>query len=101
MEASTTKAMERVRDALLEGQPIPADAQAALTAEERAEIASLAATAILTRDTLHAPAPSPEAEAEALRRATDAVTARPPSSERGPERSGVGGWFARLRGKRK
>ena len=62
-----TQAMQRALDALLDGRPIPEEARRALSPAERAEIASLAATAVLTRMALHAPQPSPEAEESSLR----------------------------------
>lgn len=52
--APPSEALRRVMDALLDGLPPPADAQAALTEAEQAEVAGLVRTANLTRLTLQA-----------------------------------------------
>lgn len=68
--------MRRVVDALLAGEPVPPDAHAVLTEAERAEVASLARTAHLTKLTLARPEPSAEMEAASLERAHAAFTRR-------------------------
>ena len=102
MEAKSTEAIQRVRDALLEGSPVPEGAQAALTDAERAEIASLAAVAMLTKTALHAAEPPPHAEGASLHRAQGILATRRPASARRPmrTRAGIAGWFARFLGKR-
>jgi hypothetical protein len=81
----TSEAMRRVVDALLEGQPAPPDAQAALTEAERAEVAALARTAHFAAATLRRPDPPDGAEAAALDRARRALAARPPSPNGAPD----------------
>jgi hypothetical protein len=76
MEKTTSKSMQRVVDALVAGEPIPADAQAKLTDAERSEVAALARTAHLTKLTLARPEPSAEREAAALAKARDAYGQR-------------------------
>jgi hypothetical protein len=61
--------LRRVLEALLEGEAPPADAEAALTEAERAEIAALGRISHLTYLTLHQPEPSAGAEEKALDRA--------------------------------
>jgi hypothetical protein len=68
--------MRRVLSALMEGETPPSDAHAALTAEERAEIAVLGRTANLAYLTLHQPEPSTLAQAKALDRARNEMTRR-------------------------
>jgi hypothetical protein len=100
--------MRRVLDALYAGEPVPSDAQAALSDEERAQVAALARTAHLTRLTLQRPDPSAEVEAAALRKAHEALAAQhqrgggggiassPASDPKGPRPS----WLDRLFGKK-
>ena len=76
MEKTISKSMQRVVDALVAGEPVPADAQAALTDAERSEVAALARTAHLTKLTLARPEPTAEMEAAALARARDAYEQR-------------------------
>ena len=103
MEATTTSmtfssdAMERVVGALLDGEPVPHDAHARLTDEERAELAGLVATASLTRTVLQATAPPPQAEEASFRRIQDSVRAQshaaaPPAP---PDATGHSGWLSR------
>lgn len=97
METSTSKPisepMGRVLDALFEGQPIPSDAQAALTEEERTEVASLARTAHLTSLTLNQPDPTDTQEQTARQKATDALANLPKSGPEKPESQGS--WWSR------
>jgi|GEM_PF-5358860 hypothetical protein len=60
--------MRRVMEALLEGNPPPAEYQAQLTEAEKQEIAALARTARLTALTLERPTPNPESEEKSLLR---------------------------------
>ena len=76
MEKTISKSMQRVVDALVAGEPVPAEAQAALTDAERSEVAALARTAHLTKLTLARPEPTAEMEAAALARARDAYEQR-------------------------
>jgi len=77
MDASTiSEPMRRVLDALLAGEPVPPEAQARLTDAERAEVASLARTAHLTKLTLAKPEPTAEMEAASLARAHAAFAQR-------------------------
>src|SRR5687767_5663441 len=76
MEKTISKPMQRVVDALVAGEPVPADAQEALTDTERSEVAALARTAHLTKLTLARPEPTVEMEAAALARARDAYEQR-------------------------
>ncbi|MES2464523.1 MAG: hypothetical protein V4671_28510 [Armatimonadota bacterium] len=76
MEKTISKTMQRVVDALVAGEPVPAEAQAALTDAERSEVAALARTAHLTKLTLAKPEPTAEMEAAALARARDAYEQR-------------------------
>lgn len=76
MEKTISKSMQRVVDALVAGEPVPADAQAAMTDAERSEVAALARTAHLTKLTLARPEPTAEMEAAALARARDAYEQR-------------------------
>ena len=76
MEKTISKSMQRVVDALVAGEPVPADAQAALPEAERGEVAALARTAHLTKLTLARPDPTAEMEAAALARARDAYEQR-------------------------
>ena len=95
-----SKAKERAVDALLEDERVPDDVRRALTDDERAEVAGLAATARLTRSVLQAPEVPPHAEASSLRRAQAAVTARPPSAPdtaAARPRTGFLAWLARWR----
>jgi len=91
--------MERVVGALLDGAPIPHDAHARLTDEERAELAGLAATAALTRTVLQTPAPPPQAEEASLRRLQDSVhthsQAAAPSALPIPSDTAGSGWLSR------
>jgi hypothetical protein len=104
MEIKTTEAMERVLDALYEGEPPPADAQALLTEAERSEITALAATAVLTRTALQVPDPPAHVEEASLRRAQAAIAAHPPASAAEeareaprPRRSWLPEWLTRRR----
>lgn len=79
-----SSAMQRALDALFDDKPLPEEAPGALSPEERAEIASLAATAVLARRVLHAPQPSREAEESSLRRAERHLGAQRPSRSAAP-----------------
>ena len=97
------EAIEQVRDALLEGAPVPAEALARLTPTERAEIAAMTATAVLARTALREQeAPSPEAEAASLHRARSVLgTQQPPRKGDTPRPGGgIAGWLARWLGRR-
>lgn len=71
-----SRPMRLALEALLDDAPPPADALAALTDEERAELASLARTANLTSLTLHQPDPNPDAQANAWAQAEKALDRR-------------------------
>jgi hypothetical protein len=64
----------------MEGEAPPSDAHAALTTEERAEIAALGRTANLAYLTLHQPEPSTAAQAKALDRARNEMVRRQPAA---------------------
>jgi len=106
MDLTISEPMRRVLDALYAGEPVPSDAQAALSDEERAQVAALARTAHLTRLTLQRPDPSAEVEAAALRKAHEAMAAQlqrggglassPASDPKAPRPS----WLDRLFGKK-
>ena len=84
MEKTISKSMQRVIDALVAGETVPADAHAALTDAERSEVAALARTAHLTKLTLARPEPTAEMEAAALARARDAYEQRRAGDARQP-----------------
>jgi hypothetical protein len=65
--------MRRVLDALYTGEPVPPDAQAALSEEERVQVAAIARTAHLTRLALNKPEPTAEMEAASLAKAQTAL----------------------------
>lgn len=91
METKTTPALQRALDALLEGKPIPEELHATLNEAERAEVAALSATAVLTRAVLHHGEPSPQAEESSLRRVQGTVPTRPalPTEAAPPPRRGL------------
>ncbi len=114
--------MRRVLEAMVAGEAIPPDAHAALSDEERQEVAALARTAHLTRITLHQPEPTQEMEARALARAQATLAARPagasgrggadapapaassggsPAGYDAPEDESFFRWLGRLFGKRR
>lgn len=99
---SLSEPMRRIVEALVEGVPVPSDAEAALTPEERAEVASLARTANLTYLTLQQPDPPADAEARSLARARDALSQRPPTppAEEVRPRPALLAWLERLRNRR-
>ncbi|MBC8102519.1 MAG: hypothetical protein H7Z41_08005 [Cytophagales bacterium] len=76
MEKTISKPMQRVVDALVEGRTVSPDDQAALSEDERREVAALARTAHLTKLTLARPDPTAEMAAAALARARDAYEQR-------------------------
>lgn len=78
MDEPLSDPMRRVLEAMVAGEPVPLDAQAALTATEQGEIAALARTANLTYLTLQLPDPSPEAEERSLEQAQQELIRRPP-----------------------
>jgi sugar phosphate isomerase/epimerase len=91
--------LRKAVEALVVGLPIPAETEAALTPDERAELNALVHTAQLTYLTLQQPAPPPEAEARSLAKAQDALAGRPPV---GPDRDtkprpALLAWWERLR----
>ena len=94
--------LRRVLEAIVEGIPVPADADAALSPEERAEVAALARTANLTYLTLQQPEPPAEAEARSLALAQDALAQRPPTTppEEVRPRPALLAWLERLRNRR-
>ena len=96
-EPPISEPMRRVAEALIEGVTPPPDAQAALTVEERAEIAALVRTARLTNLTLHQPEAAPEVEAQAWSKAQEALKERPaiPVPEDAP-RSRLREWLERV-----
>lgn len=67
--------LRRVLDALLDGRPVSAEDQAALTPDDREELQALARTAHLTGLTLHQPDPPTPAEIAALEKAQAALVA--------------------------
>ena len=84
-------------EALIEGAPPPPDAQAALTEEERAEVAALVRTARLTHLTLQQPDPPTGAADAALARAQDALAKHPlTGASEGEARSPLREWWDRL-----
>lgn len=88
--------MRRVLDALLDGQPAPPDAQAALSDAEQAQVAALARTAQVTRLTLQRPEPTAEIEQRSFDRVQQALAtgaSRPVPSGTPPERHS---WWDRL-----
>ena len=102
MEGTTSTAMQRVRDALLEGNPVPPEAHAALTDEERAEVAGLAVTATLVYTALQTPDPPAEAEASSLKQVTEIVAAQPPAASADNRRPNIVGAVTRwLRSRKK
>jgi sugar phosphate isomerase/epimerase len=94
--------MRRIVEALVEGIPVPPDAEAALTPDERAEVGALVRTANLTYLTLQQPDPPTEAEARSLARAQDALSQRPPVpvTEEIRPRPALLAWLERLRNRR-
>jgi hypothetical protein len=81
--------LRKAVEALVVGLPIPAETEAALTPDERAELNAL----------VQQPAPPPEAEARSLAKAQDALAGRPPV---GPDRDtkprpALLAWWERLR----
>lgn len=79
-DSPISEAAQRVAEALIAGDPPPPDAQAALSNEEKAEIAAMIRTARLTYLTLHQPEPGADAEEKALAKAKDALQNRPPDT---------------------
>ena len=94
--------MQRVLGALLEGDPVPDGARAALSDAERAEIDALRVAAVLTRTALHRGEPAPQAEAASLRRAQGALTthSRPKAPAPAVRRTGIVARIARWLGRR-
>ena len=87
-------------DALLDGLPPPADAQAALSDAERDEVAGMVRTANLMRLTLHAAAEAEKTENgenAALQKAQVALQNRVPlSATVGENGSAAPNWWTRL-----
>lgn len=105
MDLTISEPMRRVLDALYAGEPVPPDAQAALSEEERAQVAALARTAHLTRLTLNKPEPSAEVEAAALRKAHEAMAAHQqrvggPATSPAADPKARPSWIDRLFGKK-
>ena len=114
-----SEAMRRVLEAMVAGEPVPPEAHASLSEEERREVASLARTSHVTRLALNQPEPTLEMEAKALARAqaTLATTsAARPAGAAAPSIAGGAGaappqeeaddgtflqWLARIFGKRR
>ncbi len=93
--------MRQVLEALLEGLPAPPDALAALSSDEKAEVAAFVRATHLIRLTLQSPLPSEEAEAASLARARAVATRLPATGNAPPAtpRPALLAWLARLRGK--
>jgi hypothetical protein len=96
-------AARRVVEALIEGAPVSPHDREALTEAERAEVASFARTAHLTRLTLQNENPDPTAEQASLDRARTQLASRPPGtvSPQPPATTPTGGfpaWVKRLIG---
>jgi len=122
-----SEAMRRVLEAMVAGEPVPPEAHASLSEEERREVAALARTAHVTRLALNQPEPTLEMEAKALARAQATLATNgaarpagatplappPPSRSSGPGGGGGGPqpdepedesflqWLARIFGKRR
>ena len=77
-EEPLSEPMRRVLEAMVAGEPVPVDAEEALTPTEQGEIAALARAANLTYLTLQQPNPSSEAEERSLERAQRELARRPP-----------------------
>lgn len=108
--------MRQVMEALVAGLPAPANAQAALSDTEKAEVAAFARTSHLAKLALAKSEPPDEAEEKARARAQSALNARPlsdadrkrfhqnnPSLSPASPSGGAGAlraWWDRLRGKR-
>jgi hypothetical protein len=103
LDEPISEPMRRVLEAMVAGEPVPLDAQAALTLQEQGEIAALARVANLTYLTLQQPDPSAEAEERSLEQAQRELARRPPSVRpvtSPPPRPVLLVWLDRLRGRR-
>ena len=97
MNVSISEPMRHALDALYEGIPAPPEVYAALTPDERAEVASLARTASFVRLSLNQPVPTVETEAAALARAHEAMRRQTPASRQDEKPAPEGeNWFTRL-----
>jgi hypothetical protein len=102
--------LRRVMEALVAGLPAPPDAQAALSEDEKAQVAAMGRTSRLVKVALDKGEPPPGAEEAARARAQAALEKRPPTAadqtrfqQNNPdvsEAGGLRGWWNRLRRKR-